>query len=258
MSTTQYFTSSAGPAAGWELVFVLFVTGSMIILGILLFIERPKHDPAVHSPRMAWLRAGLYFGFILLYGWLTGVVGALATRPPATGIQLRDPAWLAFTALCFGLVIWGYVYWWPRGTLTHGRPRHPVASGLFGAAWGTAGGIFFLSTYAVFERFGWPGFTTALATIIVITIYNINYQSGWWDIHVSPPHNIRTWNNRKVLFAHNPFLLASLAYFVIYGNAGIFVLLNACALAASAIAMRFPPFWLPDGGRVSLETAIGE
>jgi len=36
------------------------------------------------------------------------------------------------------------------------------------------------------------------------------------------------------------------------------VLLNACALCASALALRFPPFWEKDGGPVSMETAIGE
>jgi hypothetical protein len=81
---------------------------------------------------------------------------------------------------------------------------------------------------------------------------------GWWDIHVSPPHNIKATNTGKVLLAHNPFLLSSLTYFVIYGNAGIYVILNACALGASAVALRFPPFWAEDGERVSFDTAIGE
>ncbi len=86
----------------------------------------------------------------------------------------------------------------------------------------------------------------------------MNYQLGWWDIHVSPPHNLRATNNGKVLFAHQPFLIASLGFLLVYGNVGIYVILNALALCCSAVALRFPPFWAEDGPRVSMETAIGE
>jgi hypothetical protein len=86
----------------------------------------------------------------------------------------------------------------------------------------------------------------------------MNYQLGWWDIHVSPPHNIKATNTGKVLLAHNPFLLTSLAYLLIYGNVGIYVILYACALAASAVALRFPPFWAEDGDKVSVDSAMGE
>ena len=71
-------------------------------------------------------------------------------------------------------------------------------------------------------------------------------------------NNIREWNAKKVLGAHNPFLIATLLYLVLFGNLAIFIALYALALAASAIAMRFPPFWAPDGPPVSMETAIGE
>ena len=99
---------------------------------------------------------------------------------------------------------------------------------------------------------------TALLVYGLFAVFNLNFQLCWWDIKVSPPHNVRAWNAKKVLFAHNPFLIASLAYFTIYGNAAIYALLQAAALAAAAVAMRFPPFWLPDGTqKVSRETALG-
>ena len=74
---------------------------------------------------------------------------------------------------------------------------------------------------------------------------------------MSPPHNIRATNNGKVMFAHTPFLLFMLTYFTIFGNAGIYVMFSGFAMAASAVAMRFPAFWVADGGPVSRETAIG-
>ena len=115
-----------------------------------------------------------------------------------------------------------------------------------------------MTVYAVFESLQFAAPLTALATLVIFAVYNLNYQLGWWDIHVSPPHNIRAWNNRKVIGAHNPFLLATLTHFVLFANVGLFTLFYAAAMAASAVAMRFPPFWEPDGPAVSMETAIGE
>jgi hypothetical protein len=115
-----------------------------------------------------------------------------------------------------------------------------------------------LSVYAVVEIFGWPALVNALITLVVIAVYNLNYQSGWWDIHVSPPHNIRAWNNRKVLGSHNPFMLATLAHLILFGDIALFTLFYAAALAASSIAMHFPPFWEADGPPVSVDTALGE
>jgi len=112
--------------------------------------------------------------------------------------------------------------------------------------------------YAALEQFGFPGIVNALILIGILSSYNMNYQVGWWDIHVSPPHNIRATNNGKVALAHQPFLLASLTLLVMYGDGGMFVLLSTFALTCSAIAMRFPPFWEPDGRPVSRDTAMGE
>jgi len=228
------------------------------VLGGMLFAERPKHDPAVHSPRMAWLRAGIYFCGVGLLAWLTGVWGALSAQPLVTAAQLGDPLWLGLTGLCVAMFVWGYVIWWPRGTLTHGRRLYLLPSLLFGLVWGACSAWMLLSIYAIFESFQLPAPITALGTLVVIAVYNMNYQSGWWDIHVSPPHNIRAWNTKKVLGSHNPFLLATLSFFVLYGNVGLFTVFYAAAMAASAVAMRFPPYWEADGPRVSLESAIGE
>ena len=258
MDSAAYLADFRGQSGPGLDLFVGAVLLAAAGLGVLLFVERPKHDPNVHSPRMAWLRAGLYFCAVLVFAWLAGVLPALLAQPLVTPEQLADPAWLGLTALCFGLFVWGYVIWWPRGTLTHGRSQHWLTSGLFGLAWGSCGALFLLSLYAILGSFGLPAWGAALAMLPVLSIYNMNYQSGWWDIHVSPPHNIRDWNAKKVLGAHNPFLIATLFYLVLFGNLAIFVFLYALALAASAIAMRFPPFWVPDGPPVSLETAIGE
>ena len=258
MTPTNYFNLTPRFTGHWDDYFMLLVIVVLVVLGILIFIERPKHNPNVHSPRMAWLRGAIYFGFVILFSGITGVFKTVVHTPLVLPGQSDNPVWLGLTGLCFALVVWGYIIWWPRGTLVHGRKLYFLPTLIFGLLWGLCAGLFFLSTYAVIEQFQFPRILNAVIVLVIIAIYNMNYQSGWWDIHVSPPHNIRAWNNKKVLFAHNPFLLAALTYLVLFGNVGIFVILNALALGASAVAMRFPPFWEADGGSVSLETAIGE
>ena len=76
----------------------------------------------------------------------------------------------------------------------------------------------------------------AVLLIGIVAVYNLNDQVGWWDIFVSPRHNIRATNNGKVLGAHQPFLLATLTLLIMYGDAGMFLLLYIFAMAASAVA----------------------
>jgi hypothetical protein len=60
---------------------------------------------------------------------------------------------------------------------------------------------------------------------------------------VSPDHNIYEWNFRKVMFAHNPTLILSLIFLVVWGDLGVYLLWPAFALLACAIAQRFPAPW---------------
>lgn len=258
MQPSAFFIDSfprPGEPAAW---IALMAMGLAVLLGVLLFRERPRHDPGVHSPRMAWLRAAIYFCFVVVFSWTTGVLGVVTGGPAWQPGQSENPAWWAGVAACLAVIAWGYVYFWPRGTITHGRPSVPLVALPYGLCWGIASGLMSLSLYALLEVFGWPWLVNALLLLGLVAVYNLNYQLGWWDIHVSPPHNLRAWNNRKVLLAHNPFLIVTVAFFLLYGNAALYVAFNALAMGASAVAMRFPPFWAPDGPAVSVQTAIGE
>jgi len=258
MKPTNYFTSGYAFTGTWDDYFIIAILVFCAVLGVLLFRERSGHEPMVHSPKMAWLRAGIYFCFVIIFSWVTGVFKVVAQSPLVTSEQAADPIWNAAFAACCVIVVWAYVYWWPRGTLTHGRKLYLLPTVIYGLVWGGCAALLMLSIYSILEVFQLPGFVNAIGLIALLSIYNMNYQLGWWDIHVSPPHNIKATNNGKVLLAHNPFLLSSLAFLIVYGNAGIFVLLSAAAMCASAIALRVPPFWEKDGGPVSMETAMGE
>jgi hypothetical protein len=229
MTPSNFFTQGHVFTGSWDDYFILVVLLYMAILGVLLYLERPKHEPNRHSPPMAWLRAGLFFGGVLILSWSLGVFKIVVQTPLATAEQLNDPVWIGFTAFCFAVVAGAYVYWWPRGTLTHGRKLYPIPAAVYGFAWGCCAGLLYLSIYAILEQFQFPRAVNAVVFVLLLSVYNMNYQLGWWDIHVSPPHNIRATNTGKVLGAHNPFLLSSLTYLVIYGNVGIYVILCGCA-----------------------------
>ena len=121
MKPTNYFTEGYHFTDTWDDFFIFGVFLICSILGILLFRERSKHEPMVHSPPMAWLRAGIYFCFVTIFSWVTGVFKVVVQSPLVTSDQAADPVWNAALAGCCLVVVWAYVYWWPRGTLTHGR-----------------------------------------------------------------------------------------------------------------------------------------
>jgi hypothetical protein len=257
MTATASFDPPRVFAGAWEDYLVLAVILAASVLGQVFLVQRNKHPDNVYSPPLAWMRAVLYFSVVLVVSWVTGVLHALVEDPCVPPADRADPLWLSLTGLWFLTAFWGYVYWWPRGTLTYDRKLYLVPQVLFGLAWGFTSGQLMLSLWAVIEDFGFARWVTALLVFFVLSGYSQVYQSGWWDIHVSPPHNIRATNGKKVLFGHMPFLVISLAHFTLFGNALVFVGFNAFALACSAVAMRFPPFWEKDGPAVSRETALG-
>jgi hypothetical protein len=258
MSATTYFANTAFGGPAW----LKWVMLGLIVLGIgigtVFFTERAKHDPNVHSPKLAWIRAWVYYILVLFISWVSGALGYVLDNPLVAPGRTGDTTWLIIVAVCWLVSVWAYVYWWPRGTLTHGRKLYLLPTILHGAFWGICAGLLYLSIYAALEQFGLPGIVNALILVAILSVYNINYQVGWWDIFVSPPHNLRATNNGKVALSHQPFLIASLTLLVMYGDGGMFVLLSTFAMTASAIAMRFPPFWEPDGVAVSRDTAMGE
>lgn len=216
------------------------------LIGLLLFLsitlQSQKRIVTGYSPRLAWLRGGIYFtsGFILSI--LTGVLPTLLSKPIATSEQTLNIYWWLFTFLCFGVIYFAYFYLWPRGTLTHGRELHLPQVLFFGLFWGLGEGQVFLSAWAVTEKFIGNVWLTALVTFLIVSTFKGLWQSQYWDIHVAPEHNIPEWNGRKVLLGHIPNLICTLSYLAVFGNAFIFLLLQTAGLMYMTYRMRFPKF----------------
>ena len=197
-----------------------------------------------YSPRRAWLFGCLYFTVCLVIAVVSGVLHRVFAEPLVSSSRLSDGVWIGATALVTAHVSFGYLYFWPRGTTAHGRPRHPGAL-VFGIAWGIAQAMLVLSLFEWLDRITGVRWLSASLTIAGWSMFAGLWQSRFWDVHVAPDHNIREWNLRKVLVVHVPFLVLSVAHFAAYGNAAVFVAWWVLALAASAWAMRFPAPWHP-------------
>lgn len=160
--------------------------------------------------------------------------------PVATSPQLNDDLWRIATGFVTAYALFAYVYVWPKGTLSHGRPFHPFYVLLFGVLWGGCQGQLVVAIYRLIDSFGLGIFSDFLIMLLAYSTLTAIWHSRFWDVYVSPDHNIFEWNTRKVLIAHVPFLVLSVLHLAIFDNPAIFVAWQIIALLASSIAMRFP------------------
>ncbi|MEM7334075.1 MAG: hypothetical protein AAF490_18465 [Chloroflexota bacterium] len=226
----------------WEPIFLILLLVALVGLGSSLYLLAPqKRGP--YRPAVAWNIAGIVILGYFLISWLTGVLKTILSQPLIREGQLADPQWVAFTSGCFLVVVVGYWVIWPKGTLTHGRKLSLTAIFTFGILWGLGEGQFLMSILAIVERFNLSLLWTGFIAYFLIAAFKGAWQSLFWDIYVSPEHNIEEWNGPKVLFVHTPNMIFSLTYVLLYENVAIFVLLQIIALVGSTYFMHFPPFW---------------
>lgn len=216
----------------------------LVSLGFVWYcLLRRKVSSDRYNPRLAWVRAGLYFGLCLIIASFSGVIAKLSAGSWLEPGQVSDPVWWVSTILCFAVIFVAYAVIWPKGTFTDGRKNRPFLTITYGAVWGLCQGLLFLSVWALVEASGLAVYWVAIISYFLIGAYNGCLHNFFWDIYVSPPHNYSEWNTKKVLYCHTPNLMFTLSWLAMYGNAGLFVLLQSVALAASSYAMRFPAFW---------------
>lgn len=213
---------------------------------------------STYDPRLAWIRAGVYFCACVAVAHFCGVLAKVIESPLATSQQLASPLWWLLTLACCAVIVVGYAVIWPMGTFTDGRRSHPVLTLVYGSIWGACQALWFLSIWSLLARTGLAAVWVAIASYLLIGTYNGCFHRFFWDIYVSPPHNYTEWNAKKVLLCHTPNLVLCLTYLALFGNFAIFVLLQAAALAFSAFFMRFPAFWDDYRAEAGRERSITE
>jgi hypothetical protein len=193
-----------------------------------------------YDPSKAWLRASIYFATCIAIGWASGTLAALGAAPLASDAQINSGFWWLATVGVTSYVVFAYFFFWPKGTLSHGRPLRAGYALLFGFLWGACQGLLMLSVFRFIQSFGLDMLWTVLIMFTIYATFSGLWQSLFWDVYVSPEHNIAEWNLRKVLVCHVPFLILALLHLAVYQNAAIFILWQVMALVKSSWVMRFP------------------
>jgi len=193
-----------------------------------------------YDSRKAWFRAFVFFWVAIAIGSFCGVSQQLLAPPIIDPDLLKHEPWRWATEIYLVIIIVGYGFIWPRGTLTHGRIFRPLACIGFGLFWGIAQAMIFLSIWTAVGWLGLDPLWTGVISYLGIALYTGLWHSLYWDIHVSPPHNIAAWNVRKVLFAHTPNLVFTLFYLSWFGSLWVVVAMQSLALILSCWFMHFP------------------
>ena len=194
-----------------------------------------------YQPIAAWRRAFIYFAICLLLGWWSGALSLIFREPLFTAVS--SPLYIPLTIACFAVILIGYGYVWPRGTLTHGRSLNLPMVLLFGLLWGISEGTLFVAVWLIITRWVTAQWLVILLVFLILSTFIGLWHALYWDIYVAPEHNIEEWNLRKVLFAHTPNLILTMTHLTLFQNAGLFVLWQTIALLLSTYFMHFPPFW---------------
>ncbi|WP_145999069.1 hypothetical protein [Oceanicoccus sp. KOV_DT_Chl] len=223
-----------------------FAYGLIVLLLLLLatlFIAGRGKDTRIYDAKLAWVRAWIYFSVCWLLSWVTGVLPTLLNAEIMNLDHLSQLGWQLYMITAWVIVLFGYLYIWPKGTVTYGRKLYPLSTLFIGVVWGLSEAQLFLSFWAVGEQFIDQRWLIALFTYLLASMSNGPLHLLYWDRYVSPDHNIYEWNMKKVGLAHSPNLLISLVYLVVWGDLWIYMMWPTFALIACAYAQKFPAPW---------------
>ncbi|ARN75805.1 hypothetical protein [Oceanicoccus sagamiensis] len=218
MPTDKLFANT--PNIPWLDSFIYGLMGLVVVLAILLLLAGRGKDTRVYDAKLAWLRAWIYFSACWIISWATGVLPVLLSSPLLNPEHLTELSWQAFMVVGWAVVLFGYLYIWPKGTVTYNRKLYPLSTLVLGVVWGLSEAQLFLSFWAIGESFIDRTWLIALFTYLLVSMSNGPLHFFYWDRYVSPDHNIYEWNMKKVGLAHNPTLIVALIYLSVWGIYG--------------------------------------
>jgi hypothetical protein len=224
-----------------------FASGVALLLAVLLgiYLARYRHHPwDIYYPKLAWLRAGIYFCCCYLLSWWSGAMELLVARPFATAAQLADSGWQWFTAGVYLFIVVAYAGVWSYFTPVFERRSNRLVSAVFGFLWGSSSGQLFLSVWLLVGRLGLPDWGTWLAAFLILGAYQPNWHNIYWDHYIAPEHDTPMTQKIKALGCHIPNLAIGLTHLTLYENYLVFVSAQVIACVSAALGMRFPAPWV--------------
>ena len=224
--------------------FVILIIAVVFLSLISIYWTRFRHHPwDKHYPKLAWLRAGIYFCFCYLFSYLTGTMDKLLSMPIATAEQWQSGSWQLITGAALLYIVLAYAGVWAYFTPTFERKQSLLLSALFGFLWGSSSGQLFLSVWYLASAIDWPVWAAWIATFVALSLYQPSWHNIYWDHYIAPEHDTPLTQKIKVACCHIPNLLIMLTHLAVFGNAWLFLLAQVIACVSAGVAMRFPPPW---------------
>lgn len=225
-------------------IFMGLVALTLVGLVALRYTRFRGHPWDIYYPRLAWLRAGIYFCCCYLLAWVVGVTDALAIFPLTTPAQWANPNWVLFTLGYFGFIVLAYTGVWCYYTPVFERQRNTLVSAGFGLLWGSSSGLLFLAVLLLVERLGLPAWGTWIGTFLILGAWQPNWHSIYWDHYIAPEHDTPMTQKIKALGCHIPNLVIGLTWLMLYRNYHLFILAQVIACTSAAVGMRYPAPWV--------------
>jgi hypothetical protein len=224
-------------------IFAGLLVLTLVALVTVYRVRFRNHPWDIYYPKLAWLRAGIYFCCCYLLSYFSGAMELLLTSPIATAAQLADTNWRLFTAGVYAFILLAYTGVWVYFTPVFERQKNPLISGVFGFLWGSSSGQLFLSIWLLVGRLGLPEWGTWLGTFLLLGAYQPNWHNIYWDHYIAPEHDTPMTQKIKALGCHIPNLAIGLTHLTLYDNYFIFVSAQVIACVSAAIGMRYPAPW---------------
>ena len=224
-------------------VFAWLVAATGVILAATYFLRYRDHPWDIYYPKLAWMRAGIYFCACYTLSYLTGAMELILNSPVYTAEQLANPNWVIFTCAVAIFIVVAYAGVWSYFTPVFERRKNVFISGLFGFLWGSSSGQLFLSVWVLCNALPLPAWGASVAAFLVLAAYQPNWHNIYWDHYIAPEHDTPMTQVIKATCCHIPNLALLLTYLTIYGNAQIFVLAQVVACMSAGIGMRYPAPW---------------
>ena len=124
---------------------IIAITG--IVLAIFYNTKYRNHPWDIYYPKLAWMRAGMYFCACYTLSYLTGGMELILASPVVTAEQWSNPNWRIFTAGILVFMFVAYSVVWSYFTPVFERKKNVLISATFGFLWGSSSGQLFLSIW---------------------------------------------------------------------------------------------------------------
>jgi len=157
----------------------------VIILGVVLaavyYIRFRNHPWDSFYPKLAWLRAGIYFCTCYTLSYLTGGMELILSSPVATAAQLADSGWRIYTVVIIVFILVAYAGVWSYYTPVFERQSNVLVSAVFGFLWGSSSAQLFLSVWLLCNHLPLPAWGSAVTAFLLLAIYQPNWHNIYWD-----------------------------------------------------------------------------